>query len=638
MTSEYESRLAEQRRKVADFIKACANESRLNEKVPRRLQNKLNWDYFHGTIDWSHKRESDPRIHLHKVGVAAERMKAKFKGALMKYDQWITVERDYLPPNPILPDFAARSLLLKQLRYAKAETIISDAILRGLMESRITIKIGGKYVTEPRFTKDDVGALVRDEKKVWQLNLEAVPFEGYHIDTENTKDPIYQIEEARVDYNKVLELSSDEQSPDKPFRMDAVKRLIAFPQREQEQAERAARGNYIDIPRLRHRKQVLIQNFYGTVLTEDGEVFEWETDSGEKIPLKNVFCVIGNEDEVLIDPMQNKRWSAKAPFIHADPIRSPSNGRKALMDAGVLVNQAQDELFSLALAGALKAAHNVTWYRKSWIADKRVLSGGIRDGDQVAIDDTCPPNATPIGTVKTGEVPQEVFVMQQTLDRAFAENVISNQIDLSGSLPGKQVRATEVASASTAISDVFDSMSGDIEHDLIEPLAEEALYEIIQNIDDMDQEEVKSCFEDRQDLAEQFLKMSPKKRFEQVAGTFKFGGKGLHGLIANQAKGQMMVNLLSTIMSNPMTQQATESQISPVKIIREIAKGFGMDIEELKPSQAESQMIQQKQLIREQAIAQQAGGQQPGQPANPSQGSQPSPEQPGGGAGIGQGM
>ncbi|GEM_PF-6825279 len=637
MTSEYESKLADQRRKVADFILSCAIESRLNEKVPRRLQNKLNWDYFHGTIDWSHKRESDPRIHLHKIGVSAERTKAKFKGALMKWDQWITVERHYLPPNPILPDFAARNLLIKQLKNAKAETVISDAILRGLMESRIAIKIGSKYVTKPRYTKDGVGALVRDEEKVWQLNLDAIPFEGFLIDTENTKDPIYQIEECRVDYNQVLELSSEEQSADKPFRLEAVKSLVAFPQREQEQAERAARGNYIDIPRLRHRKQILIQNFYGTILNEDGTIFEWETESGEKIPLKNVFCVMANESELLIDPMQNKRWSAKSPYISADPLRSPSNGRKALMDAGVLVNQAQDELFSLALAGALKAAHNVTWYRKDWIADKRVLSGGIRDGDQVAIDASCPPNATPLGTIKTGEVPQEVFTMQQVLDRVFAENVLSNQIDLSGNLPGKQVRATEVVSASTAIADVFDSMSGDIEHDLIEPLAEECLYEIVQHIDEMDEEEVKSCFEDRQDLADQFMKLSPKKRFEQVAGTFKFGGKGLHGLIANQAKGQMMVNLLSTIMSNPLTQQAVESSISPVKIINEIAKGMGMDIEELKPSPQESQMIQQKQLIREQALAQQAGGQQP-QPGNASQGSQPSPEQPAGNGAPGQGM
>ena len=632
--TEYEMKLADQRKKVASFIKDCADESRLNEKVPRRPQNKLNWNYFHGTIDWSHKRDEDPRIHLHKVGVAAERTRAKFKGALMKYDQWITVERKYLPPDPILPDFAARNLVLSQLKYAKAETRISDAILRGIMESRIAMKVGGEFVTKPRFVRDKADNLIREEKKVWQLHLDVLPFEGFHIDTENSEDPIYQIEECRVDYNKVLGLSSDEQTPDKPFNEKAVKTLGSFAMREQEHAEKAAKGNYTDIPKLKQRKQILIQNFYGTILNDDGTIFEWETADGEKMPLENIFCVLANESEILVDPKRNVRWSAKAPFITADPMRSPNNGRKAIIDAGVLVNQAQDELFSLGLAGAIKAAHNITWYRKEWIADKRFLSGGIRDGDQVAIDSSAPPNAIPIGVVRTGEVPQEVFTMQQTLDRVFAENVISNQIDLSGALPGKQVRATEVSSASTAISDVFDSMSGDIEHDLIEPLALEALYEIVQNIDDMDEEEVKMCFEDRTDLAEQFMKLTPKQRFEQVAGTFKFGGKGLHGLMANQAKGQMMVNLLSTIMSNPMTQQAVESEISPVKIIREIAKGFGMDIEELKPSQSESDMIKQKQLIREQAIATQAGGDQQPAAGNPSQGSQPSPEQPGPGGGM----
>ncbi len=76
--TEYDSVLAVQRKRVVDFVRSCAEESRMNEKVPRRPQNKLNWDYFHGNIDWSHKAEEDPKIHLHKIGIAAERIRSKF--------------------------------------------------------------------------------------------------------------------------------------------------------------------------------------------------------------------------------------------------------------------------------------------------------------------------------------------------------------------------------------------------------------------------------------------------------------------------------------------------------------------------------------------------------------------------------
>ena len=639
MSEEYKSKLASQRRLVVDFIKACVLESRTNEKKPRRDQNILNWNYFHGTIDWSHKRDEDPKIHLHKIGVAAERMRAKFKGALMKYDNWLDVEREYFPENPILPNFVAKNILFKQLKYAKAETVISDAILRGVMESRIALKIGGKYVTKPRFVKKD-GKLVKEEKSVWQLELVPLSFEGLHLDSENDEDKLYQIEECRVDYNRIYALASEEQTPDKPYDLKACESLSAMKYMDADEAEDAAKGNVMDINRLKNRRQILIWNFYGTILDDNGKIMEWETEDGKKMPLENIFCCVANEDVILMDPMRNTRWSAKAPFVFADPIRSPNQGRKALLDAGTLVNQAEDELFSLMLAGAMKSVHNVTWYREDMIADKRAISGGIRDGDQIAIDSSGPANAEPMGVMTTGKVPQEAFAMQGTLDRVFAENVISNQIDLSGNLPGKQVRSTELVQASAAIGDVFDSMSGDVEKDLIVPLAEECLYEIIQHIDDMDEAEVRSCFEDRQDLADAFFQLPARERFEQISGTMRFVGKGLHGLIANQAKAQALINLASTIQSNPMTAAAVESTISTAKLIREIAKGMGLDVEQLAPSEEEKAMIQQKQMIQEQALAQMnaqgasgAGGTAQAA-ANPSQGSMPSPEQPGPGGGL----
>lgn len=627
--TEYESILAHQRKQVVDFVKACANESRLNEKIPRRPQNKLNWDYFHGNIDWSHKREEDPKIHLHKIGIAAERIRAKFKSALMKYDQWLLVERDYYPKNPVLPDFVAKNLLTCQLRAADAKTKISDAILRGAVESRMVVKVGGKYITKPRFVKhgDDT---IREEKQVWQLDLQVIPFEGYHTDTENADSPIYDIEECRVDKHVLLRLAAEEPSADKPFLLDAVVKLDAFPEGEAEQAERAAKGNYQSTQMLKQRKQVLIHNFYGSILTDTGEVMEWQSRDGSKAALENIFCVVANEDVVLVDPQTNKRSSARSPYIATDLLRSPDNGRKAILDAGTLINQAEDELLSLITAGAIKAAHNVTWYRKSAFANKKQASGGIKDGDQIAVDDSLPHGAEPLGVVQTGKVPQEAFELYQNLDRVFAENVISNSIDLSGNLPGKQVRSTELVQASGAIGDVFSSMASDIGDEFIEPLAEECLYEIVQNLDDMDEDEIRSAFEDRSDLAEQFLKMSPKQRFEQVAGTLRFRGKDFSSIISNQAKAQSMINLLSTLNANPQTQQLVETDLSVSKIVREIVKGLGLDVEELAPSPEEKQMIQQKQLIREQALAQaQLEGQNPQEgSANPSQGTPPDPTQP----------
>lgn len=601
--SEYESKLAAQRNTVIAFIKRCLEESRINEKIPRRPQNTLNWNYYYGTIDWSHKRPEDPRVHLHKVGVAAERMRSKFKQALMKYDEWLTVEREYLPPNAVLPDFVAKNLLVKQFDRCKAKVVLSDAILRGALEGIMTIKVGGEYVTKPRFVSE-AGKLVRKEEKVWQLKLSVVPYEGYHFDNTVDGSDLYRIEECRTNKASLLKMSSKETSPDKPFEEETIKKLQGMAETQADSAERAAKNDYLSGPQLKERNSVLVHNFYGTILSDDGSVFEWEYEDGKKFPLENIVCIMANEEVLILDPKRNVRWSGKAPYISADPLRSPKRGRKALMDAGTLVNQADDELFSLMLAGAIKSVHNVSWYRKTWFADKRDASGGVRDGAQISIDDSCPPNGVPMGVMKTGEVPQEAFTMQGTLDRVFAENVISNQLDLSGTLPGKQVRATEATLANNSISDVFDSMASDIEEVVINETATESLYEIVQNIDEMDPEEVKSCFEDRQDLAAQFLEMSDKERFDQVSGAFRFQGKGLHGLISNQAVGQSLINMLSTLTANPATATQLETAVSMPKLVKKLIKGFKLDPEELAPSPEELKLIEQKQLIREQAMAQ----------------------------------
>jgi hypothetical protein len=202
-------------------------------------------------------------------------------------------------------------------------------------------------------------------------------------------------------------------------------------------------------------------------------------------------------------------------------------------------------------------------------------------------------------------------------------------------MPAKQVRSTEIVAANSAISDVFDAMAADIEDIFIESLAIECFYEIMQHVDEMDPDEVKSWFGGDQDKAEQFLAMSTKDRFADIEGSFKFYGRGLKGLMANAAKAQACINFLNTLTANPITAQQVESQISTAKLGLVIARGLGLDLEEIQPDAQERALIEQKQAIREQAIAQaELMGNQTGAPAQGggvSQRSQPSPEQPGNG-------
>lgn len=640
MSENYDNILEIQRKKVVDFIKYCSQESKQNEKIPRRAQNKKNWQYFHGDIDWSHKTEEDQKIHLHKVGIAAERIRSKFKQNLMNYAKWLSIDREYALKNIdlLLTEDTAKNLLIRQLEKADAKTAIADAVLLGAMEGRTTMSLCSKYIPKMRFVSKD-GQLIKEEKKIWQLLLKPLGFENYLTDTFNIDEPLFTLEEFRTDYYLIFNRSSDEPSFDRPYRKSAVMSLQHFTERTEELQQKYAEGNTSKLDTNRFRKQVLIQNFYGTILNEKGEIFEWETENGEKYPLENIFCVVGNEDALLIDPKRNPRFTSKPPYVSTDLLRSPGNGHKAFMDAGTDLNQAMNELFSLMLDGAIRSAHNAIWYREDWIADKRTISGGIKAASAVPISENAPIGADPIGTIETGKVPQDAFIMLNTTERAFAENIISNQIDLSGNLPGKQLRATELVQASNSINDVFDSLAGDVEDKFIEPLLEECFYSIIEHLDEMDPDEVRACFGENQDKAEAFLQMPAKERFLQVSGIFQFKGKGLHGMMASAAKAQSALNLLNSLAANPLTLQNIEGEISLSKLTKIIIKGLGFDLEEVEPSLQEQKMIQMRQLVREQAVAMSENQGQGAQNApNQRQGSQPAAEQPAGHGATGEGF
>jgi hypothetical protein len=629
MSEKYKSVLNAQRQKIVDFVGGQIENIRMAEKIPRRRQNIKNWRYFHGNIDWSYKKRGDARIHLHKVGVAAERHRAKFKQNLVKFSNWMSVElEDGMEPQVLTP-WAARNFTIRALERAKGKTKLSDAILNGEMEGRATLRVGWKKQIVPKFVAKGT-ELRKVNNMKGQLAIDVRDFEQYFKDIYAVDNALFDFEQILVDYHEVLALSADEPTAAKPYRMEAVKSLSNWREREEDDARKESEGNRTKHEPFRGRKRLAILNFYGTILGEDGEVMEWEKSDGSKVPMKNVLVTLGNETEVLRDPVAIPRWSGNSPFVSADLLRSPQHGIKAIMDAGTDLNEAENELFSMMLTGAYKATHNVTWYRKDWISDEKKLSGGVKDGDSIPVDSDAPPNADVMGTMQTGKVPQEAFNMLGLIQRAFAENVFSNLLDLSGNMPTKQVRATEVQESRQAIGDIFESLAQDIEEELIEPFLQECFLEVMQNSNDLSEEEIRAAFGEDVQGAEMFLKMTPQERFADAAGNFRFVAKGLRGQLASSAKAQAMINYLNTLTANPVTLEAVQSQISIPKISKLIGKGLGLDEEEYATSERERRMIETRQLIREAGASQ---DQQPGQ-VQPQQGTAPAPEQPGPEEGI----
>ena len=599
----YAERLVFQQKKVLSCITDYLEEARKNEKEPRREQNTKNWKMYHGKIDWRESRENEgvDWIHLHKLSLAAEQHKAKFKQGLMNFDKWLQV--DLVPGHEpeVITDSFAKNLMRSQLEKADVKTVVSDALLVGLMESRACLRVSGMEKPKPRFIADG-NKLSKTKNKEWQLDLQVRLFEEYLKDPENLG--LYEIEELLIDRKDVIKLVNKDgkPSPKKPYNLDAFERLTPFTEeREQEDAKKQAEGNTRKMKRTKRRKSILIHNFWGIILDDDGDIFQWEKEDGKFIPLENVLITLGNEKEILRDPISNPRWSGTSGFIETDLVRSPINGKKAIMDAGVELNESADNLFTMLLEGAYKSAHNVTAVRGQYVVNKEVLSGGVKAGDSLEIDESAPANVKVLESISVGEVPQDGLQMLGVIERAFEEGLFLNQINLGGGIPKGQPSATSVVAAQQAISGVFESIAADIEDKFIEKLAIESWHEILQNSSKISDEEIRAAFQDRE-RADRFLAMSPAERFADGAQSFKFRGKGIQSIAANAGQAQQLINFMSLMVANPQTAEAVKEGVSPAKLFQAIAKRLNIDLEEIAPDQGEIDQMRKIDQIRQQAL------------------------------------
>jgi hypothetical protein len=639
--AKYEEKLMNQRKEALDFITEQMDHAERVEKDQRRDQNEKNWLFFHGNRKNSKKRikGKKPRVkaHLHKVGVAGERHRAKFKSNLMRFDKWMSVELEEGFEEKTITSLFAKRITVSHLERAKGKVKLSDSILLGEFEGRSVLRPGWRKKTVPRYVAKGT-KLKKVESQKGQLDIQTRNFEEYYEDVDAVgEDKIWKAEKLLVDKFRVMDMAAEEPTADKPYIEEAAKALCHYVDPRVESADAAREGNEAPKETPKNRPMVCIVNFFGTILDKDGMVMKWENSDGTEVELRNVLVTIGlgSEPQLLRDPIAIPRWSGTAPLISADLLRSPGRGLKAIMDAGVDLNELQDALFELMITGALKSVHGVNVAHEEWITNKEVLDGGVKPNTTIFVSGEAPPGTKPFEMVETGKVPPDAVNMFHILAQAGAEALMTNQLDASGQMPGKQQLATELVQASQAIGDLFDSLAQDIEEELIEPFLYECFLEIMQNSNDLEDEEILAAFDGDQQRFEAFKAMTPQERFAEAANGFRFVAKGLRGQIASAQKAQSLINFLSTVMANPVLWTAIESQVSAAKLVKTIAKGLGLDEADFTTSPRERDLIEQKQKIREQAMAEaEAQGQQTAQPGRggsasqqqAKQGSQPGPQ------------
>lgn len=600
---------------VIQWIMNCRREAYDARRTRMRLNN-INRDAYMGIQDWRYKQKGQSLEFLPKVTVAAEQFAAFVKRSLLQFGNWFELE---LSPEikPYITEGQIRDLMkcffaklpTSANKFKTLETVLADSSKSGLMESLIVLKVYGRDIKYNKYSVeggDNVvsfpagrpagNRLKREKASRWHLCVDLIRNEDYFPDP--TGRGLYEIHEFERDYVDVLamaragaydlELVESFRSEDMP-KPESVQEQRRPQQRGQDRAVVAA-----------HRKRVLVTEFWGTVLNPDGEVV------GE-----NLLATVANKKYLIRKPMDNPLWHGETPFIAEPLIRVPQSvWHKALYDSTSNLNFAINEVFNLLLDGGLASVWGIKQLRTDMLVDPRQVEGGIPQGATLEIKSDVPENVKVLEQVSTADpaiimAGMQIFGM---LDREFNQASLTNDIQL-GTLPQRQVKATEIIQANQSNGVTLSSISMDLETNIMEVLLRKSWLTILQHFDDLGRHDIVQAIGEKATVL--MMSLSEAERFSMFAGCCSFKAFGLSAVLAATQDFQKLMAFFQAVSQNPVLMRSFLMQYDPTKVLNILMKHLNINPDDIAASpdqQANLPQIVQQIALFAQLTGQGAGG------------------------------
>lgn len=566
---------------VTESYKAEAEMARRD----RIAKNRLNYNVYYGKIDWSYKQAGQSTEHLPKMAIASEQVRAFIKKALVAFGNWYSVTT---PPNYPLKQEQVMALMKRFLDKVVVarnmtqpiETIIANAVMQGLMESMIVLKIHGAKAGEKVFRVEPgnpVGGipprLMREGQSTWRLRIDTIPTEDYYPDP--TGRNLYKLHVVERDYFDVAEMA-EEGVYDKAV----LSRIDEDFSREPTQKRLATQRNQNESNNPRNRRRIVITEGWGTILGTDGKPLH-----------KDVVWAIANDKYLIRKPEPFPLWHGEDPFVAAPLIQNPHTvWSKALYDDVMSLNIALDELYNLILDGGIASVWGVRQVHENWLVDPRQISGGIPQNATLVVNDNAPIDGKVVETVSTGKIPPESLAVLNLTAQELNAASLSNDLR-QGAIPAKNTKATEAMLADQSANVMMDSISSELERNIIAPALRKAWFTILQYADDIPSEDVVESI--GLNAAFTLSRMAPAERYVALARA-EFKVNGLTGTITRARDFQKMVAMMSMIVQNPILMESFVRRASGDKILDTMFKMLNINPTDLELTEEEKAQLQDK--------------------------------------------
>lgn len=575
--------LLEEDLSVIQAINAFRIESE-DSRRDRMVKNDENWDLYQGKQDFSYKMDGQSREVLPKVAISAEQTAAMIKRGMVQFGPYYQVKIDPML-EPIVEGRQIASILdcfLNDLWTPNAgdtgnfPTVVSDGVKQALFKSLFVVKVHGNYKKHRDFTFEKGNALLsEDDTERWHLRIDLVRVEDYYPDP--TGAGLYEIHRVERDLHEVL-AAAEEGIYDK----EMVNKLLDTSQERPDDEELSdEERNQNETTHPSFRKRVVLDEFWGTLLNRNGTIAH-----------RNVVATVANEKYLIRKPEPNPFWHQESPFCAAPLIRVPfSVWHKAIYDHATDLNIALNELFNLMVDGGMATVHGVKQLRIEDLEDPGQVEGGIKPGITLAVKQTLPHNAKVLETVSQGEVPQDAMAMFEMINREFVTASMTNELKI-GSLPPRQVLATEVIESSQSQNLMLDGMVGDLENNVMSPILRKSWLNVLQMADVIPESAFTSATDRK--VAMILMRAKPEERYALFANKAQFKVNGLTATLTKALDFQKIMALLQAVGTNPNMLQAFLTDYSAAKILAQLIRTLGLNPDDLKKSFEEKQQEAQE--------------------------------------------
>lgn len=612
--------IPEESARIASIVGMHRERSR-RVRWPRLATNRRNWNQaFHMIQDWSGKIDGQSRLFFPDLPMAVHQVAATIENQLVNFQNWFGIES--LGGLSVFDPDTLRKLVQHVLNRLwspgdqvetalKFPAFLADSIVVGLIEGEITWKIFGVDSERCVYMLESVADMEPGESEllddaqgfdseVWtpsrayerlaqsikkafirtfRLGIDLIPFEDSYPDPSALN--LYHIHEVT---RHVSELRNN---PDyDPQAVAAVSNYVSSLEADRDKAIRAGTptGRLMgDDP-----NQVRVLEFWGDVVEPSTGKYKY------KNCLLTMCC-----GKVLRPPTPNPRWDGFRPILRAPLLRTPlSPVHKALVDHAVPVAEAENEVGSLMVDGAIASVWGTRQARPEYLADPTAISKGIPPSFTAVLKRGAPLNAKFIERVDEGSsTPQYGMDMLQRLGQAREIGIAKPSFPNTTS--PRQAPATEAVYASESSDNLFENVATHLEQGLVEPALQLIWHTIWQGLDDFSSPELVEVL--GPERAALLQSLTPEERFYLFANNVKFEVRGLRNMLERINDFRKITTVSQMIAGSPVLAVPFMQRFDPSRLVEKAIRAVNIDPTELEWRQSD-------QAARQQLMAMLAGG------------------------------